>query len=379
MVEKIYVYVLLLIVARLLPQKLVNIHTLHKNDSNKEPEVIDSSKPNEVSLKLAKPIILEKMRNGVNSVLSPLTVQILLAMSAAGCKGATKDQLLSFLNFNNVDELGSCFARCVASVLTQGSSSGGPVLSCGVWIDRSLSFNPHFKAVIDDVYKAHSTRVDFQNLAARELNEWFGKETRGLINSVISPNEINKLTRLILANALYFKGTWEKKFDASKTKEHEFYLLNGSTVKAPFLTSGESQYISAYEGFKVLRLPYKQGNETHRNFSMYYYLPDAKDGLPNLVEKVCSQPEFLKNHTPQTKVSVGKFLIPKFKMSFDFEASKFLKDVGLVLPFIESLDGEFTNMVDSPAVSRELYISKIFQNCFIEVDEEGTKAVLKHT
>lgn len=208
--------------------------------------------------------------------------------------------------------------------------------------------------------------------ATNEVNSWVAKITRGLIKDILSPSSVDNTTRLILANALYFKGAWVEKFDESETEEHDFHLLNGSSIKVPFMTSLEKQYISAFDGFKVLRLPYKQGGDDKRRFSMYFYLPDAMDGLPTLVDKVSSEPEFLENHLPGSKVRVGDFRIPKFKISFGFEASQALKQLGLVLPFFPG-GGGLTEMVDSP-LGQNLFVSSIFHKSFVEVNEEGTEA-----
>ncbi|XP_021911090.1 serpin-ZXA-like [Carica papaya] len=202
-----------------------------------------------------------------------------------------------------------------------------------------------------------------------EVNSWAEKETNGLIKQLLPTGFVDHTTRLIFANALYFKGTWGKTFDPSETEDHDFHLLNGSSVCVPFMTSMEKQLIGAYDGFKVLGLPYKQGGDK-RHYSMYLFLPDAKDGLQALVEKLGSGSGFIDNHIPHQKVEVGDFRIPKFKISFGFEASKTLKELGLVLPFSE---GGLTEMVDSP-VGRHLYVSRIFHKSLIEVNEEGTEA-----
>lgn len=207
--------------------------------------------------------------------------------------------------------------------------------------------------------------------ATNEVNQWAEKETNGLIKEVLSSGSVDASTRLIFANALYFKGAWAAKFDASKTKDQWFYLLNGSSVQVPFMTSNEDQFVRAFDGFKVLGLPYNQG-EDKRRFSMYFFLPNAKDGLSALMERVSSESGFLDRHLPYQEVELGEFRIPKFKISFGFEASKVLKGLGLVLPFS---GGEgLTEMVDSPTVGRNLYVSSIFHKSFIEVNEEGTEA-----
>ncbi|KAE9458518.1 hypothetical protein C3L33_09566, partial [Rhododendron williamsianum] len=327
----------------------------------------------EVSLSLAKQVSQSESKDS-NLVFSPPLIHVVLGLIAAGSKGPTQSQVLSVLNSRSTDDLNSLTSQLVSLVFADGGPTGGPKLSFanGVWLDQSLSLKPSFKLVVDTVYKAALNHVDFQTKAVEvtnEVNQWAEKETNGLIKEVLPSDSVDDSTRLVFANALYFKGAWTEKFDASKTEDQEFHLLNGSSVQAPFMTSKKKQLVSAFDGFKVLRLPYKQG-EDKRRFSMYFFLPDAKDGLSALMEKVSSESGFLDRHLPYQREIVGEFWIPKFKFSFGFEASKVMKGLGLVLPFS---GGEgLIEMVDSPSVG--LYISSIFHKACIEVNEEGTEA-----
>ncbi|XP_040998457.1 serpin-ZX isoform X1 [Juglans microcarpa x Juglans regia] len=332
------------------------------------------SNQTDVSLRIANRLLLSEEGKKSNLVFSPLSIHVVLSLIAAGSKGPTLDQLLSFLKSRSTDQLNSFASEIISVVFTDGSPSGGPRLSFanGVWLDKSLSLKPSFKQTVDKFFKASLNQVDFKNQAAKatgEVNSWAEKETNGLIKEVLPPGSVDGTSRLIFANALYFKGAWGEKFDASATKDYDFHLPNGSSVQVPFMTSKKNQVAIAFEGFKVLGLPYKQG-EDKRCFSMYFFLPDAKDGLPSLVEKVSSESRFLDRHLPNKKVEIGDLKIPRFKISFGFEASDILKGLGLVLPFS---GGDLTEMVDSP-VSQKLYVSSIFQKSFIEVNEEGTEA-----
>lgn len=205
---------------------------------------------------------------------------------------------------------------------------------------------------------------------ACQVNSWVEKLTSGLIRDILPEGSVDSSTRLVLGNALYFKGAWTEEFDASKTKDGEFHLLDGSSVQAPFMSSTNERYLSSYENLKVLKLPYRQGGDM-RQFSMYILLPEANDGLWNLAEKVSSEPEFLEKHTPTNKVPVRHFKLPKFKISFGFEASSLFIGLGLHLPF--SAEADLSEMVDSSA-EQNLYISSVFHKSFVEVNEEGTEA-----
>jgi len=332
------------------------------------------SNQTDVALGITKRLLLNEGRHS-NVVFSPSSINVCLSMIAAGSNGPTLDQLLSFLKSNSNDQLQSLASKLIAVVFVDGEPRGGPRLSFanGVWVDRSLSLKPSFKQVVDNAYKAALDQADFQTKAAEarsEVNSWAEKETSGLIKEVLPLGSVDSLTRLVLANAMYFKGTWNQKFDALETKEYDFYLLNGRSVQVPFMTSKKKQDASAFDGFKVLRLPYEQG-EDDRRFSMYFFLPDAMDGLPSLVEKVGSGSRFLHRHLSREKIELGVFRIPRFKISFGFEASNVMKELGLVFPFCAR--GDLTEMVDSE-VGQALYVSSMFQKSFIEVNEEGTEA-----
>lgn len=274
-----------------------------------------------------------------------------------------------------MQDLNELASQLVTLVFADGSASGGPRLSFvnGVWVDQSLGFKDGFKDVVENVYKAVSNHVDFQTKAvevATEVNSWAEKQSNGLIKEILPNGAVNNSTRLVFANAVYFKGAWSEKFDPSKTKDSDFHLLDGSKVQVPFMTTKKKQFVREYDGYKVLGLPYLQG-EDKRRFTMYVFLPDAKDGLKSLIEKIGSQSEFFDRHVPRSKVEIGQFLIPKFKISFGFEASDMLKDLGVKLPF-DGGEG-LTEMVDS-SVGQSLYVSSIHHKSFVEVNEEGTEA-----
>ncbi|XP_047264707.1 serpin-ZX-like [Capsicum annuum] len=135
-------------------------------------------KQTDISTMLAKHVFFSKFEstesnpNDANMVFSPLSIQIVLGLIAAGSSGDTLEQLLSFLKFNSVDELNSVYSRIIANVLANGSTMGGPRLSVanGAWIKQTLDFNPSFKQVMDNVYKAAAASVDSQHVYVSPKN-----------------------------------------------------------------------------------------------------------------------------------------------------------------------------------------------------------------
>ncbi|XP_010429663.1 PREDICTED: serpin-Z3-like [Camelina sativa] len=331
-------------------------------------------KQNDVVVRLAKQVI-DTVANGFNLVFSPTSINVLLSLIAAGSNSVTKEQILSFLMSPSTDHLNSALAK-----LTDGGTERSDLcLSAanGVWMDKSVSLKPSFKELLENSYNATCSQVDFATKPGEvidEVNTWADVHTNGLIKDILSRDcmetiETIRSSTLILANAVYFKASWGRKFDANLTKDNDFHLLDGNTVKVPFMTSYKDQYLRGYDGFQVLRLPYV---EDQRQFSMYIYLPNDKDGLAALLENISSEPGFLDNHIPLHRISVDAFRIPKFNFSFEFTASKVLKEMGLNLPFSD--EGNLTEMVDSSWKGDSLYVSSILHKACIEVDEEGTEA-----
>ncbi|CAK8568233.1 unnamed protein product [Lathyrus sativus] len=332
----------------------------------------------EVSLAIAKHLFSKEKYKETNIVFSPLSLQIILSIIAVGSEGSTQHQLLEFLRSESTDQLKTLCSQLVSSVLADNTPAGGPLVSFinGVWVQQSFSLQPSFKESVATEFKANIASVDFVTKASevtKEVNSWAEKETKGLIKNLLPPDAVNSLTRLIFANALYFKGAWWDEFDESKTKDCDFFLLNGTSVKVPFMTSQKKQFISVFDGFKVLRLFYKHGTlyeqQDKRRFSIYFYLPDAKDGLLALIEKVASESDFLERTCPRATAPVGDFRIPRFNISFGLETFDILKELGVILPFTE---GGLTKMVDSP-MDQNLHVSGIYHKSFIEVNEKGTE------
>ncbi|KAM3237260.1 hypothetical protein P3L10_012289 [Capsicum annuum] len=189
----------------------------------------------DVTFMLTKHVFSEEVEGNSNMVLSPLSIQIVLGLIAAGSSGPTKDQLLHFLKSKSIDELNSLYSHILNTVFVDGSPNGGPRLSVanGIWIEQTLPFNLDFKQVVDNVYKATSESGFHEQVAdevAGQVNQWAKTKTNDLIKEILPCGSVNNTTRMILANALYFKGEWDEKFEAFNTKHHKFHFLNGGST-----------------------------------------------------------------------------------------------------------------------------------------------------
>ncbi|KDP24306.1 hypothetical protein JCGZ_25602 [Jatropha curcas] len=204
---------------------------------------------------MAVRILQKEIEKESNFVLSPLSFQLILSLIAVGSKGSTLEQLLFFLGSKSINELND-LASIVNSVFLSANESKGkrkrklletsspPVVSfvTGAWVDKKYGLKPSFEKVLKTVYHATAKEVDFANKAdqvTEEVNLWVKKASKGLIKNLLPKQCLDSNTALILANALYFKGSWNRKFDVSKTKHREFHLLNGEFTEMVDSASSE--------------------------------------------------------------------------------------------------------------------------------------------
>ena len=219
--------------------------------------------------------------------------------------------------------------------------------------------------------------IDFEiflqaEIVRNEVKLWVKDATKGLIKEVLSPGAVSGATIIILANALYFKGAWLYPFNAKRTRPKIFYPLVGEPIKVPFMTGTTEvkHFFGSFEEFKVLKIPYKEGQD-NRRFSMYVFLPEEKNGLQDVIQRFNSNPNLLDKCFDLQKRHLSDMLIPKFKFSYGFEAKEIMKNLGLTLPFETAAD--FTEIIES-LESGKVFVSSIVQESCIEVNEKGTKA-----
>ena len=201
------------------------------------------------------------------------------------------------------------------------------------------------------------------------MNKWAEDETHGKVANILPPGSVSEDTRMILANAIYFKGEWAQPFYGSSTQEREFFLPTGGTIQVPMMQTMRDQYVKTFPAFKALRLPYKC-KDTTKSFSMFVLLPHSRDGLGALEESLTTQSVVDDLALLQHKVPMRRFQLPKFKISLGLEMAETLKSLGMVLPFGSHAD--LSNMAESQGPSLE--VSSVRHKAFVEVNELGTEA-----
>ncbi|PON89137.1 Serpin family [Trema orientale] len=326
----------------------------------------------ELSRQIMKQFLLnEEHELEKNFMFSPLSINTLLNIIASGLKvGLTLEHLLSLLGSKSVDDLNAKAIddhEMLTPIFSSPKAQGPEVCSVsGFWVDRKYKLNSLFQQLIQTLYKAESSTLDFEN-------ELVSKATKGLIKTLFQYDSL-KDTASILANTLYFKGAWNEPFHTSYTKCENFYALNEDVIEVPYMCSeNESYSYATSKGFEILNLPYYGGSG---KFSMYIFLPDEKDGLLNLLNQFISDPNLLNLQEIKFEiVEIENLCVPKFKFKFEFGVSNMMERLGLWLNL--KVDAEIIEAISNFDDINDAHFSnrlKVFHSCCIDVNEYGTEA-----
>jgi serpin B len=211
------------------------------------------------------------------------------------------------------------------------------------------------------------TPVDYKaarEAASKMINKWVEDQTKKKIKDIIQPGVLDALTRLILVNAIYFKGNWASQFRKSATKDVPFYLTQKESVSVPMMNQEETFGYAEYENIQILKLPY-----IGYDLSMLVLLPKKIDGLADLEKSLTADNlERWRNRLYNKEVYV---FLPKFKMTSQFYLGEMLKSMGMTDAFNRT-KANFLGMDGNP---NWLYIATVIHKAFVDVNEEGTEAV----
>ncbi|KAM0835287.1 hypothetical protein ACQ4PT_063035 [Festuca glaucescens] len=332
------------------------------------------------ALALNKRLADDATRRNGNLIFSPVSVYAALSLLTAGARERTLSELLGVLGVPSRDDLARSVRVLAEQSLADQSHMGGPRinLSCGVWHDRTRRLKPAYTDAAVKSYKAHTGAVDFHDKpeeAAAQINAWAAACTNNLIDKIIDASRLSDLTDLVLANAIYFKGKWRQPLDKKHTKDDEFHRLDGCTVNVPFMQDSRRQRIACHDGFKVLQLHYQEGWPQPRAvYSMCVFLPDARDGLSELADRIAGDPDIVGKHLPTETVKVGEFRLPKFKLDFSTSLNGVLGDLGINEAF-QLGKADFSDMVEDDGSGISLPLEETSHRAVIEVNEEGTEAL----
>jgi serpin B len=308
-----------------------------------------------------------KNTNG-NLFFSPYSISTALAMTYAGARENTAKQMEEVLHFpSGQNKVHPAFGR-LETLLNEIQTQGDIQLNVAnsLWPQQGYPFLEEYLALVKKYYGVVITPLDYQRAAEKArkiINQWVEEKTKDKIKNLIQPGVLDAVTRLVLVNAIYFKGNWATQFDEKWTRDDTFYLLSGGTMQTPLMTQKEEFAYGDKEFLQVLELPY-----VGESLSMIVLLPKAKDGLPQLEKQLTAAN--LRRWTSGLRKQKVKVFLPKFKMISKFSLSETLAAMGMS----DAFDPNKANFSGMDGRLNWLYIGAVLHKAFIDVNEEGTEA-----
>ena len=234
----------------------------------------------------------------------------------------------------------------------------------GLWVQKDFPFLNTFLDPVTKNYDAVLKAVDFTlafEKVRNEINAWVEQKTTGRIKDLIQPGVLDPLTRMVLANAIYFKGSWMSRFEERATREDIFRMAPGTKIMVPFMTQQHDFDYMENDTLQMIALPYA-GN----TLSMIVILPKRVDGLPGL--EATLRAENLDSWTALLRKREVRLFLPKFTITSEFSLKHTLAAMGMPDAFTAKAD--FSGMTGK----KDLYINAVVHKAFIDVNEEGTEA-----
>ena len=311
-----------------------------------------------------------------NLFFSPASISAALMLTYEGSRGETQAEFEKVLSLQDADRLAA--HKAYAGMLNRYADDKKPYelsIANALWVEKTFPLRDQYVKTLQSYYEAGIESVDFKDdydAQRKRINAWVEGRTHDRIKDLLPEGTLNQMTRLVLVNAIYFKGKWAAEFKEHATDDEPFHLLpapnadENKVVTVPMMWQGGEQFSYAdFDGYDALQLRYKG-----RDLSMLVLLPDERYGLPELEKKLSVEliDAAAKKLAPQ-RVNVW---LPRWKMTLDYDLVPALKGLGLKDAFAAKT-ADFTGVTDS-AEGESLYISAIRHKAFIAVDEAGTEA-----
>jgi serine protease inhibitor len=303
--------------------------------------------------------------NRENLIYSPFAISSSVAISYAGAQGKTAEEIASVFYFKQSGEALHANFRQINAKMRSKSGRTTLKIANRLWFSDSFMPKEIFRNICQQYYRGSTKAIDFEKpeQARSTMNNWASEQTQLKINGLLTEGAITPLTRLVLMNATYFKGSWANSFNVKNTVQDGFYVENGDQVKVPFMAQKNTFKYFKNDDLAALELPYEGGK-----YSMLLFLPKKEMSFVDF-EAVFTAKNYYQwlNLLTYQPVNIH---IPKFTLKSEEYALKgILRNMGMQMAFDENADFSGAFNSETP-----ICIGNVFQKSFLSVDETGTVA-----
>lgn len=329
--------------------------------------------------------IAQEPGTSTNLCLSPFSVAQALSMILNGAKGETRSQMEEAMRLTDIDydAINAGYGVAGGDVIRPDSlqwiNDFNAIVSNDItsakeitvnnanslWVREGVEIYEEFQRTLQGRYNAEVRNLNFNSGAASDtINRWVSEQTHGLIESIV-PSAIPPMTMMYVINALYFKGLWELAFDKNDTEREEFTLSSGRTIRHDMMNIHSAFRYAEFPGIgQVVQLPYKAEGQA---IVMVVILPPKRATTLETINALTG--DSFERLNSKLTMREGYVRLPKFTLNCDMLLNEPLASLGMILPLNPYGGADFSGISDTP-----LFMSKVRQKVFVEVNEEGTEA-----
>jgi serine protease inhibitor len=300
---------------------------------------------------------------GINLVVSPISVNLAMAMAVMGAHGETRSEMGRVLGLDGIaeNEWGVCYSDLMENLRY---AAGGQELSIAnsIWVTDRYQLQSQYEQALKEHLAAEAMSLRFSDArSVARINQWVDDKTKSNIREIV--DSLSDEQRLMLINCVYFKGLWYQPFDAKRTRDNVFHGRRGDQQR-PFMHMRNHFVYWEDAQVQVVRLDYAGFSR----LSLWVFLPSQQTGLEEFVRGL--RDSFWESVTKHSETRPGTLALPRFKLECSEQLIKALRAAGMECCF-DPGRADFSGML----VEREpLFISEVLQKTYLEVNEQGTEA-----
>ncbi len=305
-----------------------------------------------------------------NLFFSPYSISTALAMTYAGARANTEREMAQVLHFSlDQQKLHPALAE-LQERLNKIQETGNIKLCVAnsLWPQEEHPFLHEYLALLEKHYGVSITAVDYRTDAAREaarqtINRWVENKTENKIKDLIQQKHLTDATRLVLTNAIYFKGKWKNPFDSKDTQDSAFFVSPSTSIQVPTMYQREVFGYAQTKSLQILEMPYRGGE-----LSLLVLLPTRIEGIRQLERDLSA--EALQDW--RSRLAQGEVMVylPRFRMTFGAEMKETLRSMGMV----DAFQWPRANFAGFDGDPKWFYIGEVVHKAYVDVNEEGTEA-----